>query len=76
MADSKRNAREGEAPPSDSSSTILEDEPRSTDETPLCLIHDWQDSLAKRCIRASNIIGVCHLCQVVTLRCTNTLGCC
>ncbi|XP_064408245.1 AT-rich interactive domain-containing protein 1A isoform X1 [Latimeria chalumnae] len=35
---------------------ILEDEPRSKDETPLCTILDWQDSLAKRCICVSNII--------------------
>ncbi|XP_040562007.1 AT-rich interactive domain-containing protein 1A-like [Gallus gallus] len=55
-ADSKRNAREGEAPPSDSSSSILEDEPCGTDETPLCLIRDWQDSLVKRCTCVSHII--------------------
>ncbi|XP_009871880.1 PREDICTED: AT-rich interactive domain-containing protein 1A [Apaloderma vittatum] len=35
---------------------ILEDEPHSKDETPLCTILDWQDSLAKRCICVSNII--------------------
>jgi len=35
---------------------ILEDEPHSKDETPLCTIQDWQDSLAKRCICVSNII--------------------
>ncbi|XP_063299487.1 AT-rich interactive domain-containing protein 1B isoform X3 [Pelobates fuscus] len=36
--------------------TLLEDEPRSRDETPLCTIAPWQDSLAKRCICVSNII--------------------
>ncbi|KAM8997221.1 AT-rich interactive domain-containing protein 1A isoform 6-T6 [Ara ararauna] len=35
---------------------ILEDEPHSKDETPLCTLLDWQDSLAKRCICVSNII--------------------
>ncbi|XP_052558817.1 AT-rich interactive domain-containing protein 1A-like isoform X1 [Tympanuchus pallidicinctus] len=55
-AESNGNAREGQAPPSDSSSAILEDEPRSRDEAPLCLTHDWQDSVAKRCICVSNII--------------------
>ncbi|XP_058853530.1 AT-rich interactive domain-containing protein 1A-like isoform X1 [Acipenser ruthenus] len=35
---------------------ILEDEPRSKDETPLSTIADWQDSLAKRCVCVSNII--------------------
>lgn len=55
-AESSGNAREGQAPPSGSSSAILEDEPRRRDETPLCLTHDWQDSLAKRCICVSNII--------------------
>nr|XP_006631332.1 PREDICTED: AT-rich interactive domain-containing protein 1A [Lepisosteus oculatus] len=35
---------------------ILEDEPRSKDETPLSTIADWQDSLAKRCICVSNIV--------------------
>ena len=55
-AESSGNAQEGQAPPSDSSSAILEDEPRRRDETPLCLTHDWQDSLAKRCICVSNII--------------------
>uniref|UniRef100_A0A8C8SXZ5 AT-rich interaction domain 1B n=1 Tax=Pelusios castaneus TaxID=367368 RepID=A0A8C8SXZ5_9SAUR len=35
---------------------LLEDEPRSRDETPLCTITHWQDSLAKRCICVSNII--------------------
>ncbi|XP_052545980.1 AT-rich interactive domain-containing protein 1A-like [Tympanuchus pallidicinctus] len=55
-AESNGNAREGQAPPSDSSSAILEDEPCSRDEAPLCLTHDWQGSLAKRCICVSNII--------------------
>ncbi|KAG8583367.1 hypothetical protein GDO81_008387 [Engystomops pustulosus] len=36
--------------------TLLEDEPRNRDETPLCTIAPWQDSLAKRCICVSNII--------------------
>ncbi|XP_025025480.1 AT-rich interactive domain-containing protein 1B [Python bivittatus] len=35
---------------------LLEDEPRSRDETPLCTINHWQDSLAKRCICVSNIV--------------------
>ncbi|XP_067863059.1 AT-rich interactive domain-containing protein 1A-like [Heptranchias perlo] len=35
---------------------ILEDEPCSRDELPLCMMADWQDSLAKRCICISNII--------------------
>nr|XP_005895947.1 PREDICTED: AT-rich interactive domain-containing protein 1A isoform X3 [Bos mutus] len=35
---------------------ILEDEPHSKDETPLCTLLDWQDSLAKRCICVSNTI--------------------
>lgn len=35
---------------------LLEDEPRSRDETPLCTIAHWQDSLAKRCICVSNIV--------------------
>ncbi|XP_038618713.1 AT-rich interactive domain-containing protein 1B isoform X2 [Tachyglossus aculeatus] len=35
---------------------LLEDEPRSRDETPLCTIAPWQDSLAKRCICVSNIV--------------------
>nr|XP_009914285.1 PREDICTED: AT-rich interactive domain-containing protein 1A [Haliaeetus albicilla] len=35
---------------------ILEDEPHSKDETPLCTLLDWQGSLAKRCICVSNII--------------------
>ncbi|XP_068087974.1 AT-rich interactive domain-containing protein 1B isoform X2 [Hyperolius riggenbachi] len=36
--------------------TLLEDEPRSRDEIPLCTIAPWQDSLAKRCICVSNVI--------------------
>ncbi|XP_075059484.1 AT-rich interactive domain-containing protein 1B isoform X2 [Mixophyes fleayi] len=36
--------------------TLLEDEPRNRDETPLCTVAQWQDSLAKRCICVSNII--------------------
>ncbi|XP_039214211.1 AT-rich interactive domain-containing protein 1B isoform X5 [Crotalus tigris] len=35
---------------------LLEDEPQSRDETPLCTIIHWQDSLAKRCICVSNIV--------------------
>lgn len=35
---------------------LLEDEPRSRDETPLCTVAHWQDSLAKRCICVSNIV--------------------
>ncbi|XP_041034668.1 AT-rich interactive domain-containing protein 1B isoform X2 [Carcharodon carcharias] len=35
---------------------LLEDEPCSRDETPLCTISDWWDSLAKRCICVSNIV--------------------
>lgn len=35
---------------------LLEDEPRSRDEAPLCTIAHWQDSLAKRCICVSNIV--------------------
>eukprot|EP00062_Callorhinchus_milii_P019668 gi/632974461/ref/XP_007903690.1/ PREDICTED: AT-rich interactive domain-containing protein 1B isoform X2 [Callorhinchus milii] len=35
---------------------LLEDEPCSRDETPLCSISGWQDSLAKRCICVSNIV--------------------
>ncbi|XP_072303864.1 AT-rich interactive domain-containing protein 1A isoform X2 [Eucyclogobius newberryi] len=35
---------------------ILEDEPHSKDETPLCTLSDWQDSLSRRCICVSNII--------------------
>ncbi|XP_069463834.1 AT-rich interactive domain-containing protein 1B isoform X2 [Ambystoma mexicanum] len=35
---------------------LLEDEPRSRDETPLCNIAHWQDSLSKRCICVSNIV--------------------
>ncbi|KAM5163360.1 AT-rich interactive domain-containing protein 1B isoform 2-T2 [Mantella aurantiaca] len=36
--------------------TLLEDEPRSRDEVPLCTVASWQDSLARRCICVSNII--------------------
>lgn len=35
---------------------ILEDEPHSKDETPLCMFSDWQDALARRCICVSNIV--------------------
>lgn len=35
---------------------ILEDEPHSKDETPLCTILDWQDALTRRCICVSNIV--------------------
>ncbi|KAL1775654.1 AT-rich interactive domain-containing protein 1A isoform X1 [Sigmodon hispidus] len=35
---------------------ISEDEPHSKDETPLCTLLDWQDSLAKRCVCVSNTI--------------------
>nr|XP_020012467.1 AT-rich interactive domain-containing protein 1B isoform X3 [Castor canadensis] len=35
---------------------LLEDEPRSRDETPLCTTAHWQDSLARRCICVSNIV--------------------
>ncbi|XP_067900890.1 AT-rich interactive domain-containing protein 1B isoform X4 [Heterodontus francisci] len=35
---------------------LLEDEPCSRDETPLCTFSDWRDSLAKRCICVSNIV--------------------
>lgn len=35
---------------------ILEDEPHSKDESPLCTLSDWQDSLARRCICISNIV--------------------
>uniref|UniRef100_A0A673HL10 AT-rich interactive domain-containing protein 1A-like n=1 Tax=Sinocyclocheilus rhinocerous TaxID=307959 RepID=A0A673HL10_9TELE len=35
---------------------ILEDEPHSKDETPLIMLSDWQDSLARRCICVSNIV--------------------
>lgn len=35
---------------------LLEDEPRSRDEAPLCTVAHWQDSLAKRCICVSNIV--------------------
>ncbi|XP_041420391.1 AT-rich interactive domain-containing protein 1B isoform X7 [Xenopus laevis] len=36
--------------------TLLEDEPSSRDDTALCTIAEWKDSLAKRCICVSNII--------------------
>lgn len=39
-----------------SSIKILEDEPHSKDESPLCTLSDWQDSLARRCICISNIV--------------------
>ncbi|XP_051519086.1 AT-rich interactive domain-containing protein 1A-like isoform X1 [Myxocyprinus asiaticus] len=35
---------------------ILEDEPHSKDETPLCTLSDWQDALSRRCICVSNIV--------------------
>ncbi|TSO05451.1 AT-rich interactive domain-containing protein 1A [Bagarius yarrelli] len=35
---------------------ILEDEPQSKDESPLCTLSDWQDALARRCICISNIV--------------------
>lgn len=35
---------------------ILEEEPHSKDETPLCMLSDWQDALARRCICISNIV--------------------
>lgn len=35
---------------------ILEDEPHSKDETPLCTLSDWQDALARRCICVSNVV--------------------
>ncbi|XP_032880949.1 AT-rich interactive domain-containing protein 1B isoform X6 [Amblyraja radiata] len=35
---------------------LLEDEPCTHDNTPLCTISDWRDSLAKRCICVSNIV--------------------
>ncbi|XP_057211198.1 AT-rich interactive domain-containing protein 1A isoform X1 [Triplophysa rosa] len=35
---------------------IVEDEPHSKDETPLCMLSDWQDALARRCICVSNIV--------------------
>lgn len=38
------------------SSKILEDEPHSKDESPLCTLSDWQDALARRCICISNIV--------------------
>ncbi|XP_061552419.1 AT-rich interactive domain-containing protein 1B isoform X1 [Phycodurus eques] len=36
--------------------TLLEDEPRCLDETPLTTRSAWQDSLAKRCLCISNIV--------------------
>lgn len=36
--------------------TLLEDEPRYLDESPLCTTSAWQDSLAKRCLCISNIV--------------------
>ncbi|MEE6484825.1 hypothetical protein FKM82_014060 [Ascaphus truei] len=36
--------------------TILEDEPRSKDETPLCTLEEWQDALSRRCMCISNIL--------------------
>ncbi|XP_049596516.1 AT-rich interactive domain-containing protein 1B isoform X2 [Syngnathus scovelli] len=36
--------------------TLLEDEPRCLDETPLSTSSPWQDSLAKRCLCISNIV--------------------
>ncbi|XP_057715476.1 AT-rich interactive domain-containing protein 1B isoform X1 [Corythoichthys intestinalis] len=36
--------------------TLLEDEPRCLDETPLSTSSAWQDSLAKRCLCISNIV--------------------
>uniref|UniRef100_A0AAR2JT90 ARID domain-containing protein n=1 Tax=Pygocentrus nattereri TaxID=42514 RepID=A0AAR2JT90_PYGNA len=39
-----------------SSVKILEDEPHSKDETPLCTLSEWQDGLARRCICISNIV--------------------
>ncbi|XP_016056150.1 PREDICTED: AT-rich interactive domain-containing protein 1B [Miniopterus natalensis] len=35
---------------------LLEDEPRSRDEAPLCTVAHWQDALARRCICVSNIV--------------------
>ncbi|KAM4699192.1 AT-rich interactive domain-containing protein 1A [Discoglossus pictus] len=35
---------------------ILEDEPRSKDETPLCTLEEWQDALSRRCVCISNIL--------------------
>ncbi|XP_028858418.1 AT-rich interactive domain-containing protein 1B isoform X3 [Denticeps clupeoides] len=36
--------------------TLLEDEPRSWDETPLSTAEPWQDELARRCVCISNIV--------------------
>ncbi|NWH97809.1 ARI1B protein, partial [Tichodroma muraria] len=52
---SKKKDLEGKAK-SHRNIKLLEDEPRSRDETPLCTITHWQDSLAKRCICVSNIV--------------------
>ncbi|KAI4873030.1 hypothetical protein NFI96_028193 [Prochilodus magdalenae] len=47
----------GISPAQQSSSVkILEDEPHSKDETPLCTLSDWQDALSRRCICVSNIV--------------------
>ncbi|KAM4795839.1 AT-rich interactive domain-containing protein 1A [Rhinophrynus dorsalis] len=35
---------------------VLEDEPRSKDETPLCTLEEWQDALSRRCVCISNIL--------------------
>ncbi|OXB53903.1 UNVERIFIED_CONTAM: hypothetical protein H355_007865, partial [Colinus virginianus] len=45
VAESHQSAREGEPPPSDISSAMLEDEPHQKDKTEHCPISDWQDSL-------------------------------
>lgn len=75
-AESSGNDWEGQAPPSDSSSAILEDEPRRRDETPLCLTHDWQDSLAKRYICVSNIIRSLSFVLGNDTEMCNMPGCC
>uniref|UniRef100_A0A3B3CB06 AT-rich interaction domain 1B n=1 Tax=Oryzias melastigma TaxID=30732 RepID=A0A3B3CB06_ORYME len=36
--------------------TLLEDEPHCLDESPLCTISSWQDSLSKRCLCISNVL--------------------
>lgn len=36
--------------------TLLEDEPHCLDESPLCTISSWQDSLSKRCLCISNVV--------------------
>lgn len=43
-------------PSQNSNIKILEDEPHSKDESPLCTLSDWQDALARRCICVSNIV--------------------